>query len=221
MRTPAWLATIVVTLSAQHAALAQTSESPVRPEEVEADQGVFIAHVRRDGSVWFEDRAGRLQGAGFNFDVTDIVMRARGEEPYPSRKLAFLDGTREGRAAMARDVQLAQYQRSADLMRENIETVMRTVPDPQQRKQALFELWDECAETGEPELVAAGIDARAALVRYVRENLRGPDAFTPEELARFNASRTPVAAFAPYGPEAQAPELRVAIRSPRQSSGVR
>src|SRR5262249_5595981 len=96
-----------------------------------------------------------------------------------------------------RKVDLAQ---SAQRMRQNLAIMWSHTTDPTARKVALFEMWDEIAETGDDDLVHGGVAARAYLVGFVRTKLPAgsADAFSPEELARFNARRHSQAVFAPY-----------------------
>jgi len=55
----------------------------------------FKAVVEQDGSVTFDDGYG--QGVTVRFDVTDAIMRRRGEDPYRVEKNWFLEGTEEFR----------------------------------------------------------------------------------------------------------------------------
>ena len=55
----------------------------------------FKAVVEQDGSVTFEDGYG--QGVTLRFDITDAIMRRRGEDPYRVEKNWFLEGTEEFR----------------------------------------------------------------------------------------------------------------------------
>jgi hypothetical protein len=73
-----------------------------------------------------------------------------------------------------------------------------TARDLAERKRGLFELWDDCAETGSDELVAGGTAARAIVIGAIRARLRGADAYTASELAQLNAIRRSKAVFAPY-----------------------
>ena len=76
----------------------------------------------------------------------------------------------------------------------------KTESDPEARKQALFELWDDCAETGEQDLVAAGHAARLYVLGYIRAHLPqgAAGAFTPDDLTRLNAHKRSSATFQPY-----------------------
>jgi hypothetical protein len=53
----------------------------------------FKAIVEKDGSVAFDD--GYRQGTTLKFDITDVMMRRRGEDPYRVEKNWFLEGTVE------------------------------------------------------------------------------------------------------------------------------
>jgi hypothetical protein len=159
------------------------------------------AHVARDGTVRFDNAPDfdiHFAGLGVagKFNVDDWLARRAGIDPYASAKRAYLDRTRDARARIAevnRADDLAHAQRA--LLR-NVEAV-RAIADPAARKQALFELWDDVAETGDDALVRAGAGARAYLVGAIRA-MRPALAFTPAELAQLNAHRHSRAVFAPY-----------------------
>ncbi len=51
----------------------------------------FKAIVEKDGSVTFDD--GYRQSSTISFDMTDLMMRRRGEDPYRVEKNWFLEGT--------------------------------------------------------------------------------------------------------------------------------
>ncbi len=124
------------------------------------------------------------------FDVTDWAMRSRGHDPYASAKLEMLDATRDQRVALGTKHRREQLARSAEMMRDNIARVWTTISDPAERKRALFELWDECAESGPDELVRAGARGRAIVVDFVRAlPAASSEAFTPDDVERMNQTR--------------------------------
>ena len=53
----------------------------------------FKAIVEQDGSVTFDE--GYKQGATIAFDLSDRLMRRRGEDPYRVEKRWFMEGTEE------------------------------------------------------------------------------------------------------------------------------
>jgi hypothetical protein len=134
------------------------------------------------------------------FDVTDWLMRGHAGDPYASKKLSFLDATRDERARIGGKHRTEQLARSTELMKRTLDTLWAAHQDLAARKQALFELWDDCAETGDPDLVEAGRAARRLVIGFIRAHLPagGPDAYTPAELAALARVRQSKATFEPY-----------------------
>lgn len=165
------------------------------------EQETFTIDVAPDGTVAIHDKPAISfdpRQWTFRFDITDMVMRARGEDPYARAKLRFLDATRDERAELGRRYRHEQLGRSAELMLANIDRLWSMTRDPARRREGMFELWDDCAETGDAELLDGADAARRMVISEIQARLRGADAYTPEELARFNARRTSAAPFAPY-----------------------
>jgi hypothetical protein len=156
-----------------------------------AEKRTFTAKVDRDGQVHIEDKPWQL-------DTQDRIMLRMGFDPYGRNKLALLDRTRDQRAALGERYRTDQLAHAAQLVQRNIDHLWQTARDLAARKRGLFELWDDCAETGSDELVAGGTAARAIVVGAIRARLRGPDAYTADELAQLNALRRSKAVFAPY-----------------------
>lgn len=71
----------------------------------------------------------------------------------------------------------------------------------------MFELWDDCAEAGEPAIVEAGAAVRRMILGFIRAHLPAgaPDGFTAEELAALAAARHSHAVFQPYAEPASEP----------------
>jgi hypothetical protein len=174
----------------------------IHPDDsMTSDQGTYTARIAPDGTVTMKDAPNiqpDLRVLGATFDVTDAIMRGRGEDPYASAKLSWLDRTRDTRVAQGTRYRADQLAQADSMMRANIDAMWVRLPDDAARKQALFEMWDECAETGDPALVAAGRAARATLIAVAQERL-GANAFTPQELSAFNARRTSTQRFDPGG----------------------
>jgi hypothetical protein len=134
------------------------------------------------------------------FDVTDAFMRRKGMDPYASKKLAFLDSTRDERVQLGAAHREQQLQKTSQLVQRNLDQLWQRVPDPAGRRAALFELWDEIVETGDERVVEAGRAARRLVVGFIRARLPagGPDAYTADELAALNRRRQSRTPFAPY-----------------------
>jgi hypothetical protein len=137
---------------------------------------------------------------GGGFDTTDWLMRRRGWDPYASKKLAFLDATRDERVQRGREHRTRQLALTPQIVQRNLDALWASTLDLVARKRALFALWDECAETGEPAIVAGGEAARRLVIGFIRARLPadGPDAFTPAELAELARGQQSKATFQPY-----------------------
>ncbi|MDB4958889.1 MAG: hypothetical protein JWO36_6458 [Myxococcales bacterium] len=137
---------------------------------------------------------------GGSFDATDWMMRRHGQDPYASKKLKVLDSTRDERVQIGKQRRAQQLAQSAELMRKNLDQLRFSTIDPRARKQELFELWDECAESGDTSLVDGGRAARSLVVGFIRSTIPkdSTDAYSDAELARLNAHRLSAARFAPY-----------------------
>jgi hypothetical protein len=150
----------------------------------------FVANVEADGTAHIHDKP--------TFDATDAAMRHFHDDPYASNKRKFLDDTREERYEIGKRYKHQQLQHSAILAKQNVDWLWAKTRDAGERKQGLFEMWDDCAETGDDDLVTGGRAARNVIVGFIRAHMTGADAYTPDEVAAFNAHRHSVATFAPY-----------------------
>ncbi|HSN30342.1 MAG TPA: hypothetical protein VLT45_28835 [Kofleriaceae bacterium] len=172
-----------------------------------SDQPAFKVRIDRDGTAHIDDKpdVGGVHfdglGIGGRASFDDWAMRRAGIDPYASAKRQWLDKTRDERARIGMAARKEDLARAPEFMKRNVHYAWsRTANDAEARKQALFELWDDCAETGEADLVAAGAAARTYLVGFIRAHLPAgsPGAFTPEDLSRMNAHKRSHATFQPY-----------------------
>jgi hypothetical protein len=190
--------------------------APAGGGSYKSEHATFDARVAPDGTVKIHDRPDigdvhvpRWNIGGVNVPLPlvvarlgfdDALMRAHGIDPYAAAKLRYLDKTRDERVAIGKHYRKEQLAHSPQLMRANLVWLWHKTTDPRERKLELFAMWDECAETGEPEVVDGATAARAYLIGFVRTKLPAgsADAFTADELAAFNAHRKSTATFAPY-----------------------
>lgn len=182
----------------------EKSNAELRPDGAgtKAEHQTFKARFNPDGTVASIDDKANLQrkGLGGSFDVTDALMRSKGIDPYSSYKLEVLDETREERVAIGKRYRTQQLAQSRQHMQKNLDRLWATTTELAARKQGLFELWDDCAETGSAELVTGGTSARAHVLGFIRAKLPAGsgDAYTTDELALFNKRRKSRTTFAPY-----------------------
>ncbi len=167
-----------------------------------AEHKTFKVKVAADGSAKIHDKANlQRQGLlGASFDVTDGLMRSKGIDPYSSYKLKVLDETREERVAMGKEYRTKQLAQTPAHVQRNLEYMWSRTTELAARKQALFEMWDDCAETGPEELRVAGKAARTYIIGFIRTKLpaTSADAYTVAELERFNRKRKSQLPFEPY-----------------------
>lgn len=172
-----------------------------------SDHGAFTADVNRDGTVTIKDKpdVGDVHFSGIGIagraSFDDWAMRKAGIDPYASAKRQWLDKTRDERARIGMASRKEDLHRAPEFMKRNVAWAWsKTEGDPEARKQALFDLWDDCAEKGDDDLVEAGTGARLYVVGFIRGHLPqgAAGAFTPDDLTRLNAHKRSSATFQPY-----------------------
>lgn len=155
------------------------------------EKRTFRARIAADGRVELETKRGAL-------DYQDKLMLELGIDPYARAKLAYLDRTRAQRVAVGERYRADRLERSVLYARQNVDRLWATTSDLGARKQGMFELWDDCLETGTKDETTAGASARAYILAIIRARLSGPNAYTPAELLELNAKRQSAEPFAPY-----------------------
>jgi hypothetical protein len=149
----------------------------------------FSAHILADGTVSFDDKFIRdFKGLSGGFDASDMIMRAKGEDPYRHEKKKFLAATAEKRAELARRAHQQELQGALAQLPWHCDEIWHTTYKPaRERRRLLFALWKETADS-EDGLVDVGAEARAIIEKFIRRNLpeTSPDAYTPDELAHLN-----------------------------------
>jgi hypothetical protein len=137
-------------------------------------------------------------GASGLGDLTDAYMRWIHQDPYRRAKARFLAATQDLRVKLGARRHEADLRASLAALPRVLETLWADpTRAPVEKRQLIFQLWNEALDPERPEPGAA---ARATIERFVREHLPtgSADAFTDQELARFGAASG--GAFAPYGP---------------------
>lgn len=159
----------------------------------------FSAHIQPDGEVSFDDKyLSAFKGTSGSFDVTDMVMRGKGQDPYRHEKQRFLEATAELRAKMAARLQAERLRASVAGLGSTLSSIWSSPRPAAERRRQLLALWDEIDDGGETALERAGQEARATILGWVRARIPrdSTDAFTEEELRRHNQpGRRP---FLPY-----------------------
>lgn len=173
----------------------------------------FTARIAADGTMSFDDRTFGVGIASspvtgpvgvIQFDLTDIVMRWVGEDPYLYEKLSMLESTRPARQRLKARHDARVMREALDALPSYLGAIWSTDAwSIETRRAILFALWDEAAEGGNPLVAEGGAEARRQITHFIAGVLPAgsPEAFTPAELAAYNARRMSAERFAPYGEE--------------------
>jgi hypothetical protein len=184
--------------------------------------GRFVATLRSDGRVDFRNKGAKatwtqigMGGAG------DLISAAAGDDPYARLKAKLLEATFEMRLGMAVTFQKQQLDKRLARLGGELEKIWTDQRrDLGDRKELLFQRWDECDE---PEEVAsptvelpgfgsvesselddarqdAATNARRMIEKFIREHAPkgSAEAFTAAEIAEMNGRRASKQKFSPY-----------------------
>ncbi|MDB4969475.1 MAG: hypothetical protein JWN44_5164 [Myxococcales bacterium] len=160
----------------------------------------FSAKIGTDGVVSFDDHSIRdFKGLSGGFDLTDLAMRGKKQDPYRYEKEKFMEHTSKLRADLQTKARKAQLEESLAYLPTHLQDVWSDPNRPaRDRRRVLYALWREAAGSDD-EVGAAGRKARATIEAFIRERLPegSEDAFTDDEMRRYNA-RAGAIRFEPY-----------------------
>jgi hypothetical protein len=142
-------------------------------------------------------------------DLTAYLAKKFGVgDVYSTRKRKLLDGTIDERAQRGEVYRTQQLKRAPELARRNLVQLWAGTQDPVARREALFAMWDECAE-GEGSLGEAGELARKEVIDWIVAYLprSSPGAFSDDDIRRLSAHRTSKQAFDPYAGVVDSPDV--------------
>ncbi|HZS40132.1 MAG TPA: hypothetical protein VFF06_25050 [Polyangia bacterium] len=159
----------------------------------------FSAHILSDGSVAFDDKIVRdFKGLSGTFDVADLVMKSKKEDPYRHEKKKFLAATAELREKMAKQARAEEMASSLSQLPTHLLAIWADRGrSAHERRELLFRIWREAATT-EDDRSAGGAEARKIIEGFIRDRLPqgSPDGYTDDELEGYN--RTGHVRFDPY-----------------------
>jgi hypothetical protein len=126
----------------------------------------FRATIAQDGSVEFDD--GYQQGRKIAFDVTDMLMRRRGEDPYRVEKRWFLESTAELREDLLELWRVKRERHALLKLRGRLNRVAedRTLSD-QEKAARVVAMYQATTDDD------TGIAARGVISEFVAESMPG------------------------------------------------
>jgi hypothetical protein len=180
------------------------SKSPVTLGSDLTQPGKVLDSWLKDPKAHAASRDGTVAIVQGTFDVTDSIMRAHGQDPYRSQRMKMLDETREQRLTLAARDRTARRESELAALPTELRNIWKDeARSAKERRQIIFQLWDECQEPaeGEAEGAAAGAHARREIVLFIRERLAegSHQGYPKEELATLNLARQSRQRFDPYG----------------------
>ncbi len=160
----------------------------------------FIAHIKSDGSISFDNRfpIGLEKGGTFSFDLTDLAMRSKKQDPYAAEKRRVLEFTDKVRNDLRKNSLQESRAQALNSLSEEIARIWSGHRSAAARRHELYEKWADCADDKEDHL---GRKGRQLVEDYIRGHLSAgsSDAFTAEELAKIASERQGLPPFDPYG----------------------
>jgi hypothetical protein len=119
---------------------------------------------------------------------------------YDAGALAEQDRTRDTRRGVAAVRDAANLRAAVTRTPRDLDRLWRSAAPAAEKRALLFEMWDECAESGPADVVDSARAVRAAIVAFIRRRLPpgSPDAFTAAELRALDRRRTSAEHFDPY-----------------------
>ena len=158
---------------------------------------VVQAVIQTDGTVRFTDPQSGVRvddnwRPSLQFDLSDAIERRNGNDPYAAEKRWFLRQTEAVRDELGQQHRATLASRGEGRLRRRLQRIWRRSSDsPSDRRRQIFDIWDDCSDDD------VGRRARDEVMRFVRAELRGDDAYTAAELRSLNAQRISRDAFAP------------------------
>ena len=124
----------------------------------------FAATVAKDGSVSFDDKY--AQGVTVRFDITDRMMKRRGEDPYRVEKNWFMEGTETFRQELFERWRAKQILVSVRKLRVRLLHISENEAlGDQEKAERVLALFQDTADD------EAGAAARDAITEFVAERM--------------------------------------------------
>ena len=159
----------------------------------------FIAHIKPDGSLQFDNRfpIGFNKGGTFSFDLTDLAMRGAKQDPYYAEKRRFMDFSEKVRTDLRKKAIQERNENALSSLSQQLHSLWNSGRPASERRRELFEKWSECTDDKDDTL---GRKGRRAIEDFIRTYLPAgsPEAFTSDELSRFAGERQGQPPFDPY-----------------------
>ncbi len=165
-------------------------------------EGEFSARIAPDGTLTFMDKTAlqKWGGLSYQIEITDAVMRAVGDDPYRYQKDQVRRQTAGLRAKMAAAACEVRLKTSIVALKGRLDEIWSDPGlSPTQRRTLLFQMWDDCAESGPQDVLQHAEMARQTIYAFIQRNLPAGSehGFRPQELDVLNRHRRSKLRFSP------------------------
>ncbi len=158
----------------------------------------FTAHIALDGQVDFNDKKiTDFKGLSGGFDLTDAIMRSKGDDPNRVEKKKFMEATADLRAKLSAEGRAADRARSLEQLERHLSGIWTSGRAPEERRRLLFFVWKETFG-GDEEQKASALEARRIIERFIRERLPSGSSEGYSEIELGNLNRGLHESFHPY-----------------------
>ena len=159
----------------------------------------FIAHIKPDGGLAFDNRfpIGFNKGGTFSFDITDLAMRGKKQDPYAAEKRRFIEFSEKMRTDMRNKALKEQRENALATLGQQLHDLWANGRSAAARRRDIYEMWEDCSDDKNETL---GRKGRHIIEDFIRTSLPSgsPEAYTAEELEKIASSREGLPPFKPY-----------------------
>jgi hypothetical protein len=160
----------------------------------------FSAKIKMDGTVSFDEHSVRdFKGLSGGFDITDLAMRGKKQDPYRYEKEKFMELTAKLRGELQSRARKDRLENSLAALPQHLSELWGdTSRSARERRGSIYYLWRDAAGSDD-EVGQAGRKARSTIEAFIRAQLPegSEDCYTEDELRRLNARQGSIK-FEPY-----------------------
>lgn len=159
----------------------------------------FIAHIKPDGSLSFENRfpIGFNKGGTFSFDLTDLAMRGAKQDPYQAEKRRFMEFSEKVRTDLRKRAIQEKNENTLSTLSQQLHSLWNSGRSASERRREIYEKWSECTDDKDD---VVGRKSRRAIEDFIRSYLPAgsAEAYSSDELSRITNERQGLPPFDPY-----------------------
>lgn len=159
----------------------------------------FVAHIKPDGALEFSDRfpIGFNKGGTFSFDLTDLAMRGKKQDPYAAEKRKFIEFSDKVRSELRKKALQESQDQALATLSDQLTLLWRSSRSAASRRREMYEIWADSSDDKSEKLSRKG---RRIIEDFIRANLPegSSDGYTAEELSRIAGERQNLPPFDPY-----------------------